>query len=72
MFYIITGENCKWCTQAKELLDSRGEDYKLVPLQDNPYLVELLLSQGLKTVPQVFYGRQRIGGYEDLAKYLDH
>ena len=72
MFFIITGENCKWCDLAKQELNSRGEDYKEVSLKDNIYLLELLLQQGLKTVPQIFYDRTRIGGYEDLVKYLDH
>lgn len=72
MFYIITKENCKWCDKAKDFLESRGEEYRAVVLEDNPFLLELLLNQGFNTVPQVFYGRQRIGGYEDLVKYLDH
>jgi glutaredoxin len=72
MFYVITSESCDWCTKAKEFLDSRDESYTLVPLEGKPYLVELLLNQNFNTVPQIFYGRHRIGGYEDLVKYLDH
>lgn len=72
MFYIISKDHCKWCDLAKEALNSRGEEFKEIPLEDNHYLIDLFSKVDYKTVPRIYYDKTYIGGYEDLLKYLDH
>lgn len=72
MFYIILKDHCKWCDLAKEVLNSRGEEFKEIPLEDNHYLIDLFAKVDYKTVPRIYYDKTYIGGYEDLLKYLDH
>ena len=71
MFYIITREDCTWCTKAKEALENRGEPYEAFLYTDHPMIVKLMGKAGLKTVPQIWHEGAYIGGYTDLCSYLD-
>ena len=54
---------------AKELLESKGIDYKELRIDISPDLVAEVVkkSGGQRTVPQIFIGDYHVGGYDDLS-----
>jgi len=76
--YLVYGRmNCVWCDKAKDLLE-RYEyrmEYRNIDL-DNQFKTELKdffdNNPDLpKTVPQVFLDGKHIGGYNELAMYIE-
>lgn len=73
-FTVYTSTNCNWCIKAKRLLQDYNFDYDEKKLNEDYTREELrvVVPEHLPlTVPQVFIGNHRIGGYEDLADYLE-
>lgn len=71
---IYSKANCPWCVRAKQLLNSVGLKYKELMYEidfTKEDLRELLGPNLPLTVPQVVVYNKRIGGYEDLAEYLE-
>lgn len=63
---IYTRSMCIWCFRAKRLLSSEGipfEERDASPDEVRNWLVE---RTGRKTVPQIFFGDDAIGGFDDL------
>jgi glutaredoxin len=61
---------CPWGLKARHLLRSKGyevEDHWLKTKAEND---AFKADHGVRTTPQAFIGGQRIGGYEDLRRYL--
>lgn len=71
MYYVLTRPDCVWCEKAKQLLDEKGEAYMASSITDNKLFVLLLMKADLKTVPQIWYNSEYIGGYQNLEEYLD-
>lgn len=74
MYIIYTKDNCNWCVKAKQLMNDVGVKYQELKLGIDYTREELkaLLPENLPlTAPQVFIYNKRIGGYEDLAEYLE-
>ena len=74
MYIIYTKDNCNWCVKAKQLMNDVGVKYQELKLGIDYTREELkaLLPENLPlTAPQVFIYNKRIGGYEDLADYLE-
>jgi glutaredoxin len=68
MITIYSKNNCPFCDRAKALLESKGVAFKTVNIEDEPNARELLVDQGLRSVPQVFKdGVLLPGGYQGLA-----
>jgi glutaredoxin 3 len=65
---IYTKFTCPYCVRAKRLLDSKGVQYKEVPVDQGgePRQEMLARSNGRSTVPQIFIGGQHVGGCDDL------
>jgi ribonucleotide reductase alpha subunit len=55
---VYTKPGCIYCDLAYELLDKHDIRY------------EIITEHVYKTVPQIFFGKEHIGGYTDLVKYL--
>jgi glutaredoxin len=74
MYKIYTKDNCNWCVKAKQLMNDVGVKYQELKLDIDYTREELkaLLPENLPlTAPQIFIYNKRIGGYEDLADYLE-
>lgn len=74
MYRVYTKDDCPWCVKAKRLMADCGIQYEELKLGKDYEREELkaLLPESLPlTVPQVFVYNKRIGGYEDLAEYLE-
>lgn len=74
---IYTKDNCTYCTQAKNLLQSRGIDYEehhINALTKQQLVEELTTRLGVapRTVPQIFINNQAIGGYTDLVAWFNN
>lgn len=75
MFEIYGANWCSFCVKAKNLLEEKGIDFVYRDI-DNTEEKERLKAvfdrypDIKKTIPQIFIGEQRIGGFDDLREYL--
>lgn len=59
---------CGYCAAARELLKAKGVEFTALDTTLNSKLrKEMVERSGLRTFPQIFVGKQHIGGYDDLA-----
>jgi glutaredoxin len=68
---IWSKENCTFCVQAKQLLESKGiefEERKIGKAWTKEQLLEAVPTA--RTVPQIFLDEQYIGGYQELRQKL--
>jgi glutaredoxin 3 len=65
---VYTTDYCSFCTRAKQLLSARGIPYSEVDVtRDDARRAWLVETTGQRTVPQIFFGDEAIGGFTDLA-----
>jgi len=69
MIVLYTKDNCTYCDQAKALLKLKGLEYREINIKDDQAL-DYLLSLNLKTVPQIWFDNEYIGGFKQLEKHL--
>jgi peroxiredoxin/glutaredoxin len=67
---ILTRDWCSHCARAKAMLKAAGLHYVEIPLSGVTGLQTLRSIAGATTVPQVFVGGQRIGGADELERWL--
>ena len=66
---IYSADWCPYCQKAKQLLDSKGVNYKEFNVDTEPHLRdEIVARTGMKTIPQIFIEDQFVGGYSELSK----
>ena len=80
MFKIFSKPNCTFCTQAKQLLESRDMSFEELVIdvgqekQDGVTYVQAADLKALvptaRTVPQIFHNESHIGGFTELKRYL--
>lgn len=73
---MYTKSDCPWCEKAKELLIDNGIDFDLLEVIDDPDRRQALYDEeGLegdkRTMPMIFIGDDRIGGYQELVELLE-
>jgi len=61
---------CPWGLKAKDLLRRSGYEIEDRPLKTHSDTEAFKAEHGVATTPQTFIGGKRIGGYEDLRRYL--
>lgn len=78
MFEIYTKPDCKYCQMAKELLTSRNHNYTeyTVPTPVSKEMLQKKVFEAgsdveVRSVPQIFYNGQYIGGFENLVSFLN-
>ena len=60
---------CGFCRAAKSMLASKGWEYESRSVDGNSDLrAEMTAQTGRTSVPQIFFGDQHIGGYDDMAE----
>lgn len=58
---------CPFCVRAKQLLDKKGIQYRNIAVDKTPNLrQEMIQKSGRQTVPQIFLGKEHIGGCDEL------
>ena len=69
MVTVYSKTNCPYCVQAKQLLEARGVTYTEVNIETDLEAKQMLLDNGLRSVPQIFHGYEIIpGGFQGLSK----
>ena len=64
---IIYSKNlCGYCTMAKNWLNSKGIEYKEINIEEQPEAREFVISEGHRTMPQIYINGASIGGYQQL------
>ncbi|HEY8086472.1 MAG TPA: glutaredoxin [Polyangiaceae bacterium] len=65
---IYTTRTCGYCVAAKRLLGARAIPFEEVDVSgDDAKRAWLVEATRRRTVPQIFFGEESIGGYEELA-----
>jgi len=63
---------CPFCDKAKALCEQRGYNYEYKTLGTDYTKEELLETfPGAKTVPQIVINGNKIGGWEQMVKYIE-
>ncbi len=64
---VYTTAYCPYCVRAKSFLQGEGIPFTEVSLEGKPEEMKALKERtGLRTVPQIFFGEELIGGCDDL------
>ena len=68
MITVFTGPMCNFCDAAKRLLSRNDLKYKEIDISSKDGLREEMIkkSNGRRTIPQIFFDDQHIGGYQEL------
>jgi glutaredoxin 3 len=65
---IYTGPLCNFCEAAKRLLARNNAEYKEIDISTTDGAMDEMIKKanGRRTVPQIFFDEQYIGGYDDI------
>tara|TARA_B100000700_G_scaffold147311_1_gene164161 strand:- start:467 stop:721 length:255 start_codon:yes stop_codon:yes gene_type:complete len=65
---MYTGPLCNFCDAAKRLFTRNNIKYQEIDISSKEGLMEEMIkkSNGRKTIPQIFFDDQHIGGYEEV------
>ena len=67
---VMPGHTCPWGLKAKHLLARSGYAVEDHPLRTRAEVDAFKARTGAATTPQVFVGAERVGGYDDLRRFL--
>lgn len=67
---VLPGHTCPYGLKAKDLLKRSGYAVEDRPLTTREQTDAFKAEHGVATTPQVFIGGERIGGYDDLRRFL--
>jgi len=67
---VLPGHTCPFGVRAKQLLEESGYEVDDRVLASREEVDAFQEEQGVDTTPQVFIGDERIGGCDDLERYL--
>ena len=66
---IFSTRFCGYCVAAERLFKSKGIDYQVVKVDEDPAMFEQMLEMtGKRSVPQIFIGDHHVGGFDDLSE----
>lgn len=69
---IYTKSNCPFCVKAKTLFSIRNIEYTETVIGEDIMREDFMsLFPDQRTVPLIFIDGERIGGYDELTKYLE-
>ena len=65
---IYTGPYCNYCDAAKRLLTRNNVQYKEINVAEVEGAKDEMIKKanGKKTIPQIFFDDQHIGGYDEV------
>jgi glutaredoxin len=67
---VLPDHTCPFGVRAKELLEANGFEIEEHVLRSREEVDRFEEEQGVSTTPQVFIDGERIGGSDDLERYL--
>lgn len=70
MLTLYSKNNCTYCVQAKNYLKNNNIQFQEINIEQDPQAREFILSQGLRTMPQIFMAGKIFveGGWSGLSK----
>ena len=73
MIHVVYGENCPYCSMAKQLLENEWIQYTGIDVtSDREKRIELSQIAGMMTIPMIFHWEIKkenlIGGYSELQQ----
>ena len=65
---IYTGPLCNYCEAAKKLLARNSVEYKEINIATTDGAMDEMITKanGKRTIPQIFFDDQHMGGYDDV------
>ena len=65
---IYTGPLCNYCDAAKRLLTRNNVEYKEIDISTVDGAMDEMIKKanGKRTIPQIFFNDEHIGGYQEL------
>lgn len=67
---ILPDHTCPYGVRAKQMLEEQGYDVDDRVLESREEVDAFKSEHGVERTPQVFIGGERIGGSDDLERYL--
>ena len=67
---VLPDHTCPFGVRAKQMLEDNGYEVEDCILSSRDEVDAFEDEQGVDTTPQVFIGGERIGGSDDLERYL--
>lgn len=71
VIFTTSAFECPWCVKAKALLDEYECEYEERDINVDALWKLDFKELGHKTVPQIYYDGDYIGGYEKLRKHFE-
>ena len=70
MITVYSKTNCPHCVNAKKYLESKNINYREVNIEQDSQAREFVLSQGHRSVPQIYLGHALLieGGWQGLSQ----
>ena len=67
---MYSGPMCNFCEAAKRLLDRNNLEYEVIDISSGDDIREEMIkkSNGKRTIPQIFFNEDHIGGYIELRE----
>ena len=69
---VLPDHTCPFGVRAKKMLEENGFEIEEHILESREDVDAFKDEHGVATTPQVFIDGERIGGSDDLARYLEH
>ena len=65
---IYTGPSCNFCDAAKRLLERNKLKFSEIDVSSGENIRDEMIkkSNGQRTIPQIFFGENHVGGYSEL------
>jgi len=65
---IYTGPSCNFCAAAKKLLERNKLKFSEIDISSGENIRDEMIkkSNGQRTIPQIFFDDQHIGGYDEV------
>lgn len=70
MIKVYSTKRCGYCQMAKRLLYKLGMEFEEVDITEDEATREWLKAEGMRTVPQIWFGDEHVGGYNELIRRL--
>jgi len=71
---IYTKDYCPYCDRAKNYFREHKIPFEERDVTNNPILLEEMLkrSNGRRTVPEIFFDEDHVGGWDDLNQLIQN
>tara|TARA_B100001057_G_scaffold350406_1_gene351892 strand:- start:283 stop:537 length:255 start_codon:yes stop_codon:yes gene_type:complete len=65
---IYTGPVCNYCDAAKKLLKRNKLEFSEIDISSGPEVLNEMINKtnGKRTIPQIFFDNEHIGGYVEI------